>query len=133
MWAYTDLSDPRWKFTKKYMMLRQDPTNRQAQKLGMFNQDTWAAYILNGQAFVKRTSADAAKRYADFGSSFETFTNDEFLEMETLGPLTNVTPGQTAEQVEHWALFRDVTLSEWNDEELDRVLLPRIQAVGGAQ
>ena len=47
MWAYTDLADPRWKFTKKYMMLRQDPKNSEAQKLGLFNPDTWAAYILN--------------------------------------------------------------------------------------
>jgi hypothetical protein len=54
MWAYTDLSDPRWKFNKKYMMLRQDPRNSEAQKLGLFNPDTWAAYILNNEAFVKR-------------------------------------------------------------------------------
>ena len=25
MWAFSDLSDPRWKFTKKYMVLTQDP------------------------------------------------------------------------------------------------------------
>jgi hypothetical protein len=28
MWAFTDLSDPRWKFTKKYLMLKQDPENK---------------------------------------------------------------------------------------------------------
>jgi hypothetical protein len=32
-----DLSDPRWKFTKKYMMLRQDPKATTPQKLGSFN------------------------------------------------------------------------------------------------
>jgi hypothetical protein len=85
MWAYTDLSDPRWKFTKKYLTLRQDPNNSNAQKLGSFNVDTWAAYLLNGEAFVKRAKADPAKTYPDFGCSFETFTNNEFLEIETLG------------------------------------------------
>jgi len=124
MWAYTDLSDPRWKFTKKYMTLRQDPNNSNAQKLGTFNTDTWAAYLLNGEAFVKRAKADAAKTYTDFGCSFETFTNNEFLEIETLGPITKVQPGQTVEQVEHWGLFKNVKPAAITDEELTRVLEP---------
>jgi hypothetical protein len=129
MWAYTDLSDSRWKFTKKYLMLRQDPKNSEPQKLGLFNPDTWAAYILNGEAFVKRTGSDPAKTYPDFGCSFETFTNNDFLEMETLGPLTKVQPGRTVEQVEHWGLYRNLALSDWTDEELDRVLLPLVRSV----
>ena len=133
MWAYTDLTDPRWKFTKKYMLLRQDPKNSEAQKLGIFSPDTWAVYVLNKEAFVKTAAADPTKPYPDFGSSFETFTNDEFLEMETLGPLTKVAPGQTVEQVEHWGLYREVMLGAWDDEELDRVLLPLIHSVGSAQ
>jgi hypothetical protein len=133
MWAYTDLADPRWKFTKKYLTLRQDPNNKEAQKLGLFNPDTWAAYLLNGEAFVKRTKADASKTYPDFGCSFETFTNNEFLEIETLGPLTKLSPGHTVEQVEHWGLYRKVQPTELTDQELDRVLLPLVQATGGAE
>jgi hypothetical protein len=133
MWAYTNLADPRWKFTKKYMMLRQDPKNSDAQKLGLFNPDTWAAYILKNEAFVKRTRADASKTYPDFGCSFETFTNNDFLEMETLSPLTKLLPGQTVEQVEHWGLYRNVVLSDWTDEELDRVLLPLIRTPGSTR
>ncbi len=128
MWAYTDLADPRWKFTKKYLMLRQDSKNSEAQKLGLFNPDTWAAYILNSEAFVKRSSSDPTKTYPDFGCSFETFTNNDFLEMETLGPLTKVLPGRTVEQVEHWGLYRNLALSDWTDEELDRVLLPLVKS-----
>jgi hypothetical protein len=133
MWAYTDLSDPRWKFTKKYLMLRQDPNNHEAQKLGMFNPDTWAAYVLNNEAFVKRAKPDPSRTYPDFGASFETFTNNEFLEIESLGPLSNVAPEQTVELVEHWGLYRNVSLKEWNDEELDRVLLPLVRSVGTGQ
>jgi hypothetical protein len=133
MWAYTDLSDPRWKFTKKYMMLRQDPKNSEAQKLGLFNPDTWAAYVLNNEAFVKRSNPDPSKTYPDFGCSFETFTNNDFLEMETLGPLTKVLPGHTVEQVERWGLYRNVMLNDWTDDTLDRVLLPLVRSVGSAQ
>src|SRR6516225_667245 len=133
MWAYTNLADPRWKFTKKYLTLRQDPANPDAQKLGLFNADTWAAYLLNGEAFLKRTKAELAKTYPDFGCSFETFTNSEFLEIETLGPMTDLQPGQTVEHAEHWALARDVMPNALTDEELDRVFAPLLKTVGTDQ
>lgn len=127
MWAYTDLSDKRWSFTKKYLVLHQDPHNKNAQKLGSFNADTWAAYFLNGEVFIKRAKEDPAMKYPDFGCSFETFTNDEFLEIETLGALTKVAPGHTVEQMEHWALYRNVPLPAITDEALDTTLLPLVR------
>jgi hypothetical protein len=127
MWAYTDLSDPRWEFTKKYLTLRQDPNNSNAQKVGSFNVDTWAAYLLNGEAFMKRSKADPTKTYPDFGCSFETFTNNEFLEIETLGPMTKVQPEHTVEQVEQWGLYKNVKPAAITDEELTRVLAPMLQ------
>jgi len=127
MWAYTNLSDPRWKFTRKYMMLRQDPSNSDAQKIGMFNRNTWVAYVLNDEMFMKRTAADPALPYPDFGCSFETFTNNEFLEIETLGPLTKVGPKGSVTHVEHWSLHRGVKLSQFSDAELDAVLQPLLQ------
>ena len=133
MWAYTNLADPRWKFTKKYLTLRQDPNAADPQKLGMFNPDTWAVYLLNGEAFLKRTKADPAKTYPDFGCSFETFTNNEFLEIETLGPMTDLSPEQTVEHAEHWALFHDVKPNSLTDEELDRVLAPLLKTAGTNQ
>jgi hypothetical protein len=128
MWAYTDLSDKRWKFTKKYLMLRQDPNNAEAQKIGLFNPNTWVAYVLNGEAFVKQARAESARTYPDFGCAFETFTNNEFLEIETLSPLTKVLPDQVVEHVETWSLHRGVRLSEFTDIELDRVILPFLKA-----
>ena len=133
MWAYTNLADPRWKFTKKYLTLRQDPNNSEAEKLGMFNPDTWAAYLLHEEAFIKRTKADVSKTYPDFGCSFETFTNNDFLEVETLGPLTKLSPGKIVEHVEHWALFRNVKISDLTDEQLDRALLPLLQGVSAKE
>jgi hypothetical protein len=126
MWAYTDLSDKRLSFTKKYLVLRQDPANTNAEKVGLFNANTWAAYLLNGEMFLKRTKADSTKSYPDFGCSFETFTNELFLEMETLGPLTKVSPGGVVEQTEQWALYRHIDLPEITDDVLDKVVLPLV-------
>ncbi|HVY94290.1 MAG TPA: hypothetical protein VHA14_16125, partial [Bryobacteraceae bacterium] len=64
------------------------------------------------------------KTYPDFGCSFETFTNNEFLEIETLGPMTQVAPGHTVEQVERWGLYKNVKPAAITDEELTRVLEP---------
>jgi hypothetical protein len=132
MWAYTNLADKRLTFTRKYLLLRQDPGISEAEKLGTFNADTWAAYLLNGEAFLKRTQADPSKTYPDFGCSFETFTNNEFLEIETLGPMTKVPPGKTVEHVEHWSLHRNVKLSEFTDAAIDQALLPLLRASGKA-
>ena len=54
----------------------------------------------------------------------ETFTNGEFLELETLGPITRLAPGETVEHVERWSLHKNVKIGSWNDAELDRVLPP---------
>ena len=80
------------------------------------------AYLLGSDLFVKRYHADPSKAYPDFGASYETFTNEGFLELETLGPLEEVAPGEILEHVEHWSLHRGVTIAEWTDAELDRVL-----------
>jgi len=127
MWAFTDFSDKRWQFTKKYLLLRQDPKNPVPQKTGLFNTDTVGAYSLGTDLFIKRSSAKDARKQPDFGCSFETFTNDQFLELETLGELSNVRPGGSLEHTEHWSLHRGVRISSWTDAELDRVLLPLLK------
>ncbi|MBI3697422.1 MAG: hypothetical protein HY238_21635, partial [Acidobacteria bacterium] len=67
MWAFTDFSDKRWQINKKYLMLRQDPKNAEPQKAGFFNANTWAAYLLGSDLFIKRYKADPARTYTDFG------------------------------------------------------------------
>ena len=129
MWAYTDFSDTRWKFTKKYLALRQDPKNSAAQKTGLFNKDTWASYILGSDVFVKRaTAARPAETYPDFGCSYEMFTNNEFLEIETLGPIESVAPQHQIEHVEHWTLHKNVRIPALTDDAIGRVIVPLIKA-----
>jgi hypothetical protein len=127
MWAYSNLGDLRWKFTLKYMALQQDPNNSTPQKLGHFNPHTWGAYLLGSDLFVKRVTADPSAEYPDFGTSFQTFTNHEFLELETMGPLSSVAPGEATELTEVWTLHRDIRIPTVTDEALDAVFLPILQ------
>jgi hypothetical protein len=127
MWAFTHLDDPRWRLSRKYLQLRQDPNNRNPQKLGAYNRHTWGAYWLNSELFIKRYEAIAEPAaYPDYGCTFETFTNAEILELETLGPLTTLAPGDWVSHVERWSAHRDVPIATWSDEEMDRVVLPKV-------
>jgi hypothetical protein len=129
MWAFTNLSDPRWTLLERYLVLRQDPANAVPQKLGTFNASTWGAYLLNGELFVKRFDAPGTPAdYPDFGCSYETFTNADILELETLGPIVTLAPGESTTHTERWSAHRGVRVDEWTDAALDRVLRPIIVA-----
>ncbi len=110
LWAYTNMKDPRWMWGERYFTLRQDTNMKEPQKVGIGNRQGWAAYAHNGALFLKRFDYDPAKTYPDFGCNNETFTNDVFLELETLGSLERVQPGQTITHTEHWWLFKNVDL-----------------------
>jgi len=127
MWAFSDLSDPRWKFTKKYLILRQDPANASPQKLGHYNPKTWGAYFLGDEAFIKQYEPGPLKNHPDFGTSYQTFTNADFLEIETMGPMTRVPGGGTLEHVERWSAHKGAKLAAWTDEALDKFLLGKIK------
>jgi hypothetical protein len=125
MWAFTNLSDPRWTLLERYLVLRQDPANAVPQKLGTFNAKTWGAYLLNDELFVKRFDARGVPAdYPDFGCSYETFTNADILELETLGRLVTLAPGEAVSHTERWSLHRNVQVTEWTDAGLDRALTP---------
>jgi hypothetical protein len=118
MWGYTDFSDPRWRFTRHFLLLRQDPGATTPQKTGLFTEDAWAAYSINGELFVKRAQAHAQEEYPDCGCSIEMFTNQNMLEIETLGPLRVVAPGAAVEHTEEWSLHRVPDLTSATDEQL---------------
>ena len=51
--------------------------------------------MLDDHLFMKSVPFIEGELYPDFGSNFETFTNTEFLELETLGPLKRISAGAT--------------------------------------
>lgn len=127
MWAYTDFRDPRWTLGFKYISLRQDAKATSPQKVGVMVPDGWAAYARNGHLFVKKFGFDKKAAYPDLGSTVETFTNADILELETVGPLTRIAPGGAAEHLERWSLFKGVALERPADENIDRVVLPLVR------
>jgi hypothetical protein len=122
LWHFTDMSDPRWTWGRRYMRLRQDPAATTKQKAGILNTKGWAAYALNGEVFLKRYGYDPDAIYADMGCNTETYTDPGILEVETLGPLTRLEPGATVEHRERWLLARAAVGP--TDADVDASILP---------
>jgi hypothetical protein len=115
LWAYTDLSDPRWQVGPKFLRLRTDAARPVSQKIGIANHQGWAAYHRNGQLFVKRYDWQDTATYPDFGVNTEAYTAGAFVELETLGALVSLAPGAAATHEERWFLFRDVQQAPTDD------------------
>ncbi|MBI2689172.1 MAG: hypothetical protein HYX27_22950 [Acidobacteria bacterium] len=126
MWAFTDLTDPRWKFTNKYLTLRQDPANPRPQKLGHWNAHTFGAYFLNGEIFLKEFFPTRGMAHPEFGASFEIFTNQDFLELETMGPFMKLAKDEALTHVEHWSLHKG-SLAEISDAAIDAAIRPLLR------
>ena len=60
--------------------------------------------------FVKRYAWKDNGAYPDYGCNTEVYTAAAFIEVETLGPLTTLAPGATAEHTERWSLHKGITL-----------------------
>ncbi len=106
LWAYTDLSDARFRFGRKYLFMRQDQAAATPQKIGASVPSGWVAYANGDHLFVKQF--DVGQPYPDFGSNVEVFTNTAMLELETLGSFILLSRNGTAEYRERWTLARDV-------------------------
>jgi hypothetical protein len=115
LWPFTDLSDDRIHFGKRFIRLQQ--ADRGPIKFGLRHTEKWAGYILGDHLFLKTIPLVDGKEYPDLGSNFETFTNEEFLELESLGPYDEISAGQTVKHTEIWAVFSDVQLPPLQDED----------------
>jgi hypothetical protein len=115
LWNYTDMTDERWSWGKRFIRLRQDPEADAPQKAGVLTTDGWLAYHRGGRMFVKRFRYEAGAVYPDFNCNAEIFTNARMLELESLGPLLSLPPGKSAVHSEHWYVFESVSLPSRDD------------------
>lgn len=121
LWHYTDMSDPRWTFGKRYIRLRTDSKLEEPQKVGAANKQGWAAYLRKDVLFVKKFPYIEGKTYPDLGCNFETYTSGDFMELETLGPMVTLEPGESTVHVEDWYLVSGFVPGQTEDD-LDRVI-----------
>jgi hypothetical protein len=125
LWPYFDFADTRWRFGARYILLRQD-VNKGPTKIGLAHREGWVGYVNSGTLFVKRFDYRDGAVYPDRGTRYQTFSNEDMLEMETCGELVTLKPGGSASLVESWELFGGVP-DVRTDADVDRWVLPHIR------
>lgn len=132
LWPYTDMTDPRVTWGSKYFVIQQSASAESAFKLGISASDGWAAYVRDDVCFLKRFEYVEGAAYPDGGCAVEIYTNGNpnMLELETLGPLTGLEPGEGLEHVEHWFLSKGMEPSGGEAWIVDQVE-PRARAAAG--
>jgi len=126
LWSYTDFTDNRLQLGRHYITLRQDAAKGPT-KIGMGQPLGWAAYLNQGMLFVKYFDYEPSMIYPDFGCNFETYTNEEMLEVESLGPLSLLEPGESVEHDETWRLVPNAPAVS-SEDEIESLLRPLIEA-----
>jgi hypothetical protein len=115
IWPYTRLNDPRLVLRDDFILVRAAPALPPL-KIGYNNPHGWLAYWLDGLLFHKSFDLHPGQPHPDAGCNTETYCNDQFIEMETLGPLTRLAPGASVTLTETWQLFPSLDQPFLTDE-----------------
>jgi hypothetical protein len=127
LWRFTRMNDPRYTWGDRLIQFRHDEELPTKQKFGLANTQGWAAYELGTQLFVKTFAHLEGLNYPDMGCNCEFFTMPGFLEVETLGPLTALQPGDGTDHAETWFLFDAVKLPAGDTPTTEPALLQALQ------
>ena len=108
LWSYSRNDDPRYVVHDGALEVRSsvmaDGPFDVPFKIGTTMRRGWAAHYRDGLLLVKYASHDEERDYADMGASGQIYSHGDFTELESLGPLTELDPGDVAEHHEDWEI-----------------------------
>jgi hypothetical protein len=107
IWNYTRLQDPRLHLGDDFILL-EAASRLPPCKIGVPNPQGWLAYLVGEVLLVKRFTPRPDLPHPDSGCDTEVYCNDQFIELETLGALLVMQPGQTVTHTETWQIFTGV-------------------------
>lgn len=112
LWYFTDLADPRFRIGQELVEMRCEARFESTQKIGVLNKQGWAAYYSGTSLFVKEFDYRPGTNYPDYGANCETYSQGAYLELETLGPMELLQPGESAVHHERWRLIQNISLPD---------------------
>ncbi|MDR3239834.1 MAG: hypothetical protein LBT44_07075 [Clostridiales bacterium] len=127
LWECSEMNDERVYWGKNYITLTQNPQKKNPFKLGLNNEDGWAAYFNKGQVLIKFFDPILDGYYPDNGCCFESYTNSVMLECETLGELTCLEPGGECGYAEEWELYEQTRAPSNDEVEIAEIMRNYIQ------
>lgn len=102
LWPYAFWSDDRLHIGDRTLTVAGRPAR--AFKVGCLNASGAAGYLRDGLLFVKRFDPAAGSAHADLGCNFEVYADEAAIELESLGPLVRLGPGEATSHDERWEL-----------------------------
>jgi len=119
LWPYTKLNDKRLIFGEDYIAVRQDPNAEIPAKIGYTNSEGRIYCFNHGQVMTISYTPDYENGvYPDFNISTEIYTNNAILELETLGHISDVLPGETVSHTEVWTVAAAPEMPEDNEDSI---------------
>jgi hypothetical protein len=103
LWPYTDPGDARLHLRADAVLIDTVATGSRL-KIGVAPGRGHASYVRNGTVLEKHVDVQPDAVHADRGAAIQVFLNDAFCELETLGPLREVAPGDAATHRERWTI-----------------------------
>lgn len=115
LWPYTHINDPRLVLRDDFILIHAIPSPSPF-KIGYYNPHGWMAYWLNGILFRKTFDISSGVAYPDSGCNTESFCNDGFVELESLGALVRLEAGGVVNLTETWELYSGLNVPFLSDE-----------------
>ena len=103
LWGDTNIADERLTLTKNHLSAAFKPIDDYF-KIGIFTNSPEATFEAKGQKFTLYFDSDFNGEYPDNNSNFELFMCKSFMELESLGRVTELKKGEAAEHTEYWTI-----------------------------
>ncbi|MCL4560611.1 MAG: hypothetical protein M1281_08355 [Chloroflexi bacterium] len=104
LWPYQNWKDQRLQLDNRFLLI-----HARAQlppvKVGYPNRSGWIGYYRKGVFICKCFDPQLDQPHSDFGCNAESYCNDAFIELETLGVFTKLEPGASVTHTERWEIF----------------------------
>lgn len=105
LWGNTNLGDPRLLFTEDSLTVTHTPLDAFF-KLGLYSKTGTAIFENKNQRLTLSFGVPPLESLCDGGCNFELYMCSKFIELEPLGEIVSIAPGQYATHWEEWFLER---------------------------
>ncbi|NLF63922.1 MAG: hypothetical protein GX579_04905 [Chloroflexi bacterium] len=105
LWSYVSWHDPRLQLDDDLLCVR-GLAIPSIFKIGTLTRTGRIAYLRNGVLLLREFDPQPDAAHPDYNCNAEIYANEQFLELEALGPLRSLPPGRAAVHVERWQLLQ---------------------------
>ncbi len=105
LWPYTRWQDSRLKVTDDFIYVAARAELPPC-KIGCLNHQGWIGYLNRGVLFVKQFQLQPDRLHPDRNCNAEVYCSDGIIELESLGPMCSLDPGESVTHVETWHIHR---------------------------